>query len=115
MRVPSDNLAALKEAREKIEQAIAKQDEIKQEIKEQEKAKEDAKKPEPKSDKLVLPGTDPLPKPGDPRADEQKAIQDAVKAEKNAKIADKQAKNAFETQDTANQLKPIAPEAAKSA
>ncbi len=43
LRVPADTLAALKEAREKIEQAIARQEEIKEEVKLQEEkaAKED--------------------------------------------------------------------------
>ena len=62
-----------------------------------------------------MPGLDPLPKPAQAEAKvaEQKAIQDAVNAEKNAKLGKKQAKIAFDTQDTANLLKPVAKDAAK--
>jgi hypothetical protein len=121
LRVPGDLLSALKEAREKIDQAIAKQDEIKEEVKTQEeKVKEDKAKNEPqqpKDDKFKLPGLEALPQvatPADKKAQVEKAIQEAMNADKNADLAKKQAKNAFDTKDTENLLKPFAKDAAEN-
>jgi hypothetical protein len=125
LRVPGDVLAILKEARAKIDQAIAKQENIKEEIhKQDQKNKEDANKQTEKTkdpNKLEIPGLEPLPKispapanTAQAKKQEDKVVQDAVNADRNAKLAQQQAQVAFDTKDTANLIKPLAPEAAKN-
>jgi hypothetical protein len=122
LRVPGDTFAVLKAARAKIEDAINRQEVIKDEIKIQQDKKAEA---EPKKevakgkDDELFPGLETLPKDPpakqlDPRAEREKALKDAVNAEKNAKLAEKQTQIAFDTKDTANILKPLAPDAAKA-
>src|SRR5262249_17423266 len=126
LRLPSDELSALKEARAKIDDALAKQEEIRNEIKQQEEKDKDDARPEPNiiqtpAKGLTFPDLQALPKltPGQANKAErqafvEKSIADAVNSEKNAKLADKQAKIAFDTNDTANLLKPFVPDAAKT-
>jgi hypothetical protein len=120
LRASGDALAILKEAREKIEQAIAKQEDIKEEIRKQnEESKERAKQETPKAkdpNKLEFPGLESLPTISrtPAKAGPDKAIQDAVNADKNVKLAQKQAQIAFDTKDTANLIKPLAPKAASN-
>ena len=88
LRPPTDELSALKEARARIEEAIAKQEEIRKEIKEQDdKQKDDKVNPKDGPDvpkgvkdpddpkKLQFPDLNPLPKlkPAQANAAEKKA------------------------------------------
>jgi hypothetical protein len=125
LRVPGDALAILKEAGAKIDQAIAKQENIKEEIhKQDQKNKEDANKQTEKTkdpNKLEIPGLEPLPKispaPANTpqaKARDDKVIEEAANSDRNAKLAQQQAQIAFDTKDTANLIKPLAPEAAKN-
>ncbi len=126
LRVPGDTLAALKEAREKIDQAIAKQEDVKEETAKLEPKQEKEKEPkvEPKVDPKAdpkdlkfpdltqLPKADPKTVAAEKKSAIEKAAQDAVAAEKAAELGKKQAQIEFDAQDTANLLKPIAKEAA---
>jgi hypothetical protein len=127
LRQPSDALAILMAARAQIDDAIAKQEGIKEEIKVNEdkikeaQAKKEADQPKDPKEKLVIPGLEQLPtikpeqvKVAEAKALADKAIENAASTDKNVKLAEKQAQIAFATKDTANQLKPLAPEAVKA-
>ncbi|MBI1830566.1 MAG: DUF4175 family protein [Planctomycetes bacterium] len=126
LRVPGGALDVLKEASKKVEEAIAKQEELKQEIAKQEEDRKVAEQKnvseQPKDpNKLTLPGLEQLPKltpaqakAAEAKAAQEQAIQNAANADKNAKLADKQAQIAFDTKDTANLVKPFADQAAKN-
>ena len=82
-------------ARERIDQAIAKQDDIKKEIKLQEDKNEPEKKPIEGSQRADVPDLEKLPKAVPAKVQQEKAIQDAGERREEHKIAEKQAKNAF--------------------
>src|SRR5205807_725104 len=105
LRMPSDLLSALREARDQIDQALVKQDEIKEELKQQEDkakedlAKKDKEKPKEPEKGLKFPDLQPLPKipaaavsAAEKKVQIEKLMQDAVNSEKNAELAKKQAK-----------------------
>src|SRR6185369_4078091 len=91
LRLPGDALSVLKQASEKIQDTITKQEDIKAEIAKIEKEnKESAKKPEAPKDpgKLQIPGLEQLPnitpaqiKAAEAKTAQEKAAQDAANAE----------------------------------
>lgn len=142
LRLPGDTLAALEEARARIDEEIRKQDEINEATKplvKEEPAKVEVKKNEPaakdpadpkdapkgveaKNDPAKDPAKDVNPlevkapkdtKPADTKTALQKATEKAETAEKNNELVKKQAQLQFDTKDTENLLKPIAKDAAK--
>jgi hypothetical protein len=111
LRVPADTLAALRAARERIDEALAKQEAIREETKdkkEPEKKKEEAKK----SSFAELRPNVPRIENGR-RSDMEKSIREAQAVEKNSELSQKQAEVEFDTKDTADLLKPLAKETAE--
>ncbi|MCI0378871.1 MAG: DUF4175 family protein [Gemmataceae bacterium] len=128
LRAPSDLLGVLREARERVDQAIAKQEDIHKETK---AAEGDAKEPERKDepgaknppknpDALKFPDLTPLTlKAKQPTerisrfADIDQAAQKAQAAEKTAELGKQQTRLQYDTKDTSNLLKPAAKDLAQ--
>jgi glycine cleavage system H lipoate-binding protein len=111
LRKNPDAVAALREAQNRIDQAIQQQETIKKETKEQTPKNETAKAD---PNKLTFPGTEPLPsvkippkKPFNPVNVEQ-AKKEVEAAQKAADLGKKQAVLEFDTQGTENLVKPVA-------
>lgn len=117
LRLSADMLHVLKEARDRLDQAIAKQDDINKQTKEaNDDAKPDAKpdakapdRPQPPTrvGKFQFPEPTIRPVGTDPRkAAMEKAIRDAQAAEKNIELGKQQTRLEYETKGTENLLKP---------
>jgi Domain of unknown function (DUF4175) len=128
LRLPGDLLAILKEARDRVDQAIVKQADLSEDTRKEiigGPKKDEAKKDPPnrgaKDDprRLTFPDTNPLLEPRVartalyPREELEKAVKNAQAAEKSNDLSKQQAKLEYETKDTANLVKPVAKDAAE--
>jgi hypothetical protein len=125
LRNPADQLNALREVRDRLEQTIRAQESLKNETKEQ--APETKKQTDPATanktaippNKLTFPGTNPLPEaPTNPKTGlkltaKEQALKAEETAQKNAELSTQQARLQFETQETQNLARPLAKETAE--
>jgi hypothetical protein len=108
LRLPADLLALLREARDRVDQAIQKQEAIRQQTKPEELA--DQAKPEPKA-KTDEPTIINGPKDLADKASLEKVTAAAKEAEKLRQLAKDEAQLQFDTKETATLLKPVAQDA----
>lgn len=122
LRVSSELLAVLREARERVDQAIVKQEELNKETKTNLAKEEEAKETDPIKElpkpQVVFPDLTPLPaapktKSIDRKAALEKATQDALAVEKSQALGKEQARLEYDTKDTADLVKPHVQELAK--
>jgi hypothetical protein len=121
LRTAPDSRAALRQARDRLDQAIRKQEELRGDTKEQ-TPRNDPQQPAKAAPmaKLVFPGTSPLPQP-DRRtssrpvkiASQEQALKALEAARKAAELGQKQALLEFDAHDTQKLLMPHAEEAAR--
>jgi hypothetical protein len=124
LRLPGDKLAALREARDRLDKAIQKQEELREQAKaEQAKLEEEAAKapgtrpgPQRKPEKLTFPGLTPLDKNKEQQKPAARPLPEAVRqkaAEPAREMAAKQLRLETDTQDTRALLEPHAKDAAE--
>jgi len=119
LRAPHDNLTALRQVRDRLEQTLRIQENLKEETEQSPKnEKQDdpaaANKTAVPPNKLTFPGTNPLPdvarnpKTGEKLTPKEQAAKEEQAAQKAADLSAQQARLQFETQETEALAKPIA-------
>ncbi len=121
LRVSSELLAVLRAARDRVDQAIVKQDDLNKDTKDnlaKEEPKETEKPKEAAKPQVAFPDLTPLPAVPkiaalERKAALEKAVQDAMAVEKSQQLGKQQARLEYDTKDTANLVKPHVEDLAK--